>query len=172
MSAPARNAVLALLGILAVHAGLALGFPEAARASAHNGLSGLAAVAGILPPVLVLIALFDAWVPREVVERNLGPGSGLRGIALALLLGTAAAGPLYAAFPVGVSLRGKGARLANLVIFLGAWATIKLPMLLMEGAFIGLRFALIRLGLTLPGIIATGFLMERMCDRADTGTQP
>ena len=154
--------------ILGAHLLLALASPGLAAGSARNGLRAFGEVLAILPPVLVLIALFDAWIPRELVERNLGPGSGFRGMALALFLGTAAAGPIYAAFPVGIALRKKGARVANLVIFLGAWATIKLPMLLMEGAFLGLRFACLRLALTLPGIIGCGLLMERM----DPGTQP
>ena len=82
-------------------------------------------------------------------------------MALAILLGTAAAGPLYAAFPVAVSLQKKGARLANIVIFLGTWASIKIPMILLESSFIGLRFSLLRLALTVPGVIAMGVVMER-----------
>jgi uncharacterized membrane protein YraQ (UPF0718 family) len=141
---------------------LALRWPGLARSAAGGTLGGLGELLAILPPVLVLIALFDAWVPRELVEARLGPGSGFQGPLLALLLGTAAAGPIYAAFPVGLALRAKGARLANLVIFLGSWAAIKIPMLMLEGAFLGPRFALLRLGLTLPGVVAAGFLMEKV----------
>ncbi len=78
------------------------------------------------------------------------------------MLGTAAAGPLYAAFPVARSLQRKGARLANLVIFLGAWGTIKLPMLILESGFLGFRFALLRLALTLAGVIGLGFVMDQI----------
>lgn len=116
----------------------------------------------VLPPVMVLLALLDAWVPRALVESRLGPGSGAAGAGLAMLLGTAAAGPLYAAFPVAVALQRKGARLSNVVVFLGTWATIKIPMLLMEASFVGLRFALLRLALTVPCVLATGWLMERL----------
>lgn len=164
----ARKTILALAAILAVHAALYVKAPQVAARSAGNSLSGLAAIGAILPAVLLLISLFDAWVPRDLIERSLGRSSGFRGFALAVFLGSAAAGPLYAAFPVGQSLRNKGARTANLVIFLGSWATIKVPMLLMEGAFLGLRFAVIRLCLTLPGIIVCGLLMERWCETADT----
>lgn len=162
MSRTWRPVLWILAAIAAVHLGLAWRFPGLATASARGGLQGFGQILAILPAVLVLLALFDAWVPRAMVERSLGPGSGLRGVAFAMLLGTAAAGPIYAAFPLGLSLREKGARTANLVIFLGAWATIKVPMLMLESAFLGPRFALIRLALTVPGILGCGFLMERL----------
>ncbi|MBI3131135.1 MAG: permease [Acidobacteria bacterium] len=148
--------------ILLLHGGLWFALPAAVGPSARQWALGLGEVLAIVPSVLILLALFDVWVPREVIERGLGTGSGARGVLLALLLGTGAAGPLYAAFPIALSLREKVARTANLVIFLGAWATIKLPMLMMESAFLGTRFAMLRLALTLPGILAVGFLLERM----------
>ena len=122
----------------------------------------MAEVLLILPSVMVLMGLLDAWVPRHLVEAHLGPDAGMRGAGFAVLLGTAAAGPLYAAFPIAVSLRNKGARLANVVIFLGTWAAIKIPMIFMETSFIGLRFALLRLLFTVPCVLAAGYLMELM----------
>jgi uncharacterized membrane protein YraQ (UPF0718 family) len=150
------------LAILGADLLLSLFSPTLAWLSTRNALRFLWEVLLIVPLVMVLIALFDAWVPRKLVEEHIGPASGIRGAALAILLGTAAAGPLYAAFPIAVSLQRKGARLANLVIFLGTWATIKIPMLLLESRFVGLRFALVRLALTVPGVLAMGFLMERL----------
>ena len=114
----------------------------------------------ILPPVMVLMGLLDVWVPRQMVEAHLGQDAGLRGAGFAILLGTAAAGPLYAAFPIAISLRNKGARVANVVIFLGTWAAIKIPMIIMESSFIGLRFALLRLMFTVPCVLAAGYLIE------------
>ena len=149
---------------LGVVGAIALAFPfrpEMARLAAQNALQFFGQVLLIVPLVMVLTGLFDAWVPRRLIEENIGPRSGARGAFLSVMLGTAAAGPLYAAFPVATALQKKGARLANLVIFLGTWATIKLPMLLLESRFLGIRFALIRLALTVPGVLATGFLMER-----------
>ncbi len=140
---------------------LALARPSLARPLATNTGSAVLEVTEIVPLVMVLMALFDVWVPSRLVEDQIGPASGARGMALAILLGTAAAGPLYAAFPVAVSLQKKGARLANIVIFLGTWASIKIPMILLESSFIGLRFSLLRLALTVPGVIAMGVVMER-----------
>ncbi|HET9552524.1 MAG TPA: permease [Anaeromyxobacteraceae bacterium] len=149
------------LAVVLVDLALALWQPDAARDSAVTSWRFLLEVLSIVPPVMVLMGLLDVWVPRRLVESHLGPGSGALGAGLAMLLGTAAAGPLYAAFPVAVSMQRKGARLANVVVFLGTWAAIKIPMLMMESSFVGLRFALLRLAFTVPCILATGWLMER-----------
>lgn len=156
--------------VLAVNLLLALWNPSLAGLSVTKSLSFLAEVALILPPVMVLMGLLDAWVPRHLVEAHLGPNAGVRGAGFAILLGTAAAGPLYAAFPIALSLRSKGARLANMVIFLGTWASIKIPMIIMESSFIGLRFALLRLVFTVPCVLAAGYLMEMILP-ADAGPE-
>lgn len=165
MNPKLRSSLLIVAAILLIHLALWGPFPALAIRSLRHWFTGIGEVLAIVPAVLILIGLFDAWVPKEVVERGLGPKSGLRGLLFALLLGTGAAGPLYAAFPIGLSLREKGARTANLVIFLGAWATIKLPMLMMESAFLGTRFAMLRLALTAPGIVACGFALEALESR-------
>jgi len=107
----------------------------------------------VIPPIFVLLGLLDVWVPREKMIRFMGEGSGLRGILLAYFLGAAAAGPLYAAFPiVGVFMR-KGVSFRNILIFVGAWSTLKIPMFLFELSSMGMRFALTRLLLDIPGIL-------------------
>lgn len=168
MNAKIRSSVLIVMSIVLIHALLWVFLPELASQSVRQWFTGIGQVLAIVPAVLILIGLFDAWVPKEAVERGLGPLSGFRGVLLALLLGTGSAGPLYAAFPIGMSLREKGARTANLVIFLGAWATIKIPMLMMESAFLGTRFAMLRLAMTLPGIVACGFAIELLDPKPST----
>jgi uncharacterized membrane protein YraQ (UPF0718 family) len=151
-----------VLVVLTVNALLSLWQPAMAGHSLTNSLHFLTEVLLILPPVMVLMGLLDAWVPRDLVEANLGPDAGVRGPAWAILLGTAAAGPLYAAFPIALSLLNKGARLANVVIFLGTWGAVKIPMIIIESTFIGMRFALLRLAFTLPCVLVIGLLMEKI----------
>lgn len=148
--------------VLLAESVLAFVNPQVAQSAAVNTGEFLLNILTILPMILILMGLFDAWVPRSTVERNVGPGSGVRGVALSILLGTAAAGPLYAAFPIARSMQNKGARSANITIFLGTWAAVKIPMVAMEAHFVGLNFALLRLGLTVPGVILLGFLLERI----------
>ena len=106
----------------------------------------------ILPPIFVLLGLLDVWVPREAMVRFMGDGSGIIGIILAMLLGSAAAGPLYGAFPVASVFMKKGVKFSNILIFLGAWSTTKIPLVLFELQSLGVRFALTRLALNIPGI--------------------
>ena len=136
--------------------------PQVSELSFTNSFHFFLEVLKILPPVMILMGLLDMWVPRETIESHLGAESGMRGSILAIFLGTAAAGPLFVAFPIAFSLKNKGVRTANLVIFLGSWATIKIPMLLMESCFISLRFAMMRLVITIPFILGMGYLMENI----------
>jgi len=118
-------------------------------------------VLSILPPVLILLGLLDTWVPRKIVEKMLGKGSGVKGAGIAVLTGTAAAGPLYVAFPVAASLLNKGASIFNTAVFLCSWSAIKIPMVMFEAKFLGWQFTGLRLLLTVPGAILTGFIMEK-----------
>lgn len=121
----------------------------------------------IIPPIFVLLGLLDVWVPRETMIRYMGENSRLKGVLLALFLGSAAAGPLYGAFPVAVVLIKKGAKLSNVLIFIGAWSTTKIPMLLFEMAALGRVFALTRLLINIPGIIIIAYLLEKLMSPAD-----
>jgi uncharacterized membrane protein YraQ (UPF0718 family) len=96
----------------------------------------------VVPPIFLLLGLMDVWVPRETLMKFMGPGSGLKGPIIAFAVGSAAAGPLYGAFPVAAVLMKKGASFSNILIFIGAWSTTKIPMLLFEMKALGFRFAL------------------------------
>ncbi|MCW3489647.1 permease [Dethiobacter alkaliphilus] len=131
---------------------------EITARTGHNFLDML----GVLPPIFILLGLLEVWVPREVIIRNLGDTSGIRGITLSILLGSAAAGPLYVAFPVAVAMLKKGARFANIVIFLFSWSTLKIPLLLFEASALGWSFTLARAGVNIPAIILMGLLVDRL----------
>ena len=124
-------------------------------------------MASVLPPIFILLGLLDVWVPRETMVRYMGEGSGLRGAALAFLLGSAAAGPLYAAFPVAVMLLKKGAKIRNVLLFIGAWATTKIPLLLFEAASLGARYMLLRFALDAVGITLIAFTLEKSLHKED-----
>jgi uncharacterized membrane protein YraQ (UPF0718 family) len=113
-----------------------------------------------LPLMFILIGLFDVWVPRENIEKHIGKESGWKGTGLVILLATLQAGPLYGAFPFAYILWKKGCSIRNVFIYLGAFATIKIPMLTFEIGFLGLKFSLLRTMITLPVFILIGYLME------------
>lgn len=114
-----------------------------------------------LPPIFILVGLMDIWVPREIMIRYMGEHSGITGIAIAFLLGTAAAGPLYAAFPLATLLLSKGARLAYVIFLLGVWSSTKLPIVLYEVASLGLAFTTIHIAISLPAYLLTGYGIEK-----------
>ncbi len=68
----------------------------------------------IIPPIFILLGLLDVWVPREQMIKYMGDGSGILGVIIAFLLGSVAAGPLYAAFPVAGVLLKKGSKFSNI----------------------------------------------------------
>ncbi|NLO34915.1 MAG: permease [Clostridiaceae bacterium] len=159
-----KRYVFALI-MLAVTGLLILVNRELGLRAVNTTLFSLKEMILILPPIFVLLGLLDVWVPRETMIRFLGEGSGLKGVLIAITLGSAAAGPLYGAFPVAVILMKKGAKFANILLFIGAWSTTKIPMLLFEISSMGLRFAMTRLAVSLTGIFVIAFVVERVLGR-------
>jgi len=121
----------------------------------------------ILPAVMVIMGLFSVFVSRELVVKYLGKTSGIKGILLAVFFGGLPTGPLYIAFPLAVALRSKGASISNIVIFLSAWACIKLPQELVELQFLGIKFMAARLVLTIIFVAIMGLFIERLIEWTD-----
>ncbi|HCT65122.1 MAG TPA: permease [Lachnospiraceae bacterium] len=116
----------------------------------------------VIPPIFILLGLLDVWVPRETMIKYMGENSGLKGVLLAIFIGSAAAGPLYGAFPVAAVFMKKGVKFMNILIFLGAWSTTKIPMFLFEMAALGRTFAIARLLIDIPGIIIIAFILSKL----------
>lgn len=129
--------------------------------------SNFAEMLAIIPPIFLLLGLLDVWVPRETIIRYLGEGSGLKGIVLSIVLGAAAAGPLYGAFPVAAVMAKKGTKYSNIIIFLCSWSTLKIPMFLFEMSALGVKFALTRLLVNIPGILAMAYIVDRIIGPED-----
>lgn len=121
----------------------------------------------ILPPIFILLGLLDVWVKRDTMVKYLGEESGLKGTAIAFLMGSCAAGPLYGAFPMVTVLLKKGAKFSNVLIFLGAWSTTKIPMFIFEVSALGYKFAFLRLFLDLIGIYIIAEYMERSTSKEE-----
>ncbi len=116
----------------------------------------------VIPPIFILLGLLDVWVPKETMMKYMGEDSGIKGIVLSFILGSVAAGPLYGAFPVAAVFMKKGVKLSNVLIFIGAWSTTKIPMLLFEISALGARFAITRLLVDIPGIILISYLLSSL----------
>ena len=121
----------------------------------------------IMPVIFVLTALLDMWDPKEKIMRYLGNEAKAKGVFLSFVVGSISAGPIYAAFPMCVMLHKKGASIRNIVIILSSWAVIKVPMLLNEAKFLGLKFMAIRWLLTVIAIIVFSWISAKIIKDED-----
>ncbi len=121
----------------------------------------------VIPPVFILLGLLDVWIPREMMIKYMGEGSGLKGVVLSILIGSVAAGPLYGAFPVAAVFMKKGVKFSNILIFIGAWSTTKIPMFLFEVAALGAKFAFTRLLIDIPGIIIIAYILSKLISKQE-----
>ncbi len=131
-------------------------------ASSTKTINSLSEMAMVLPPIFILLGLLDVWVKRETMVNLMGKDSGIKGILLAFLLGSAAAGPLYAGFPVALMLLKKGSSFRNVLIMIGAWSTTKIPLLMFEAASMGLPFTVTRFVLNIVGIMGIALISEKV----------
>jgi uncharacterized membrane protein YraQ (UPF0718 family) len=121
----------------------------------------------IMPVIFVLTALLDVWIQKETIIKYLGKDSKLKGTMLSFFLGGISAGPIYAAFPFCIMLHKKGASIKNLVIILSSWAVIKVPMLLNEVKFLGIKFMIVRWILTIIAILIFSWITSKIVKDKD-----
>lgn len=136
--------------------------PEIGQKSLKITRDNLIEMLSVIPPIFILLGLLDVWVQKETMIKLMGEKSGLIGIIIAFVLGSTAAGPLYAAFPVAGVLLRKGSKLSNVFIFIGAWSTTKIPMLLFETSSMGWKFMLTRFLIDIPGIFIIALITEKV----------
>ena len=125
----------------------------------YNFISFLVYMLKILPCAFILIGLFEVWVKREIIEKHLGKESGIKGYVWVILLAGTIAGGLLVAFPIAYSLYNKGAKLSVIFAYIGAAAICRVPMTLYEASFMGVKFTVIRLLVSLPLVIITSILL-------------
>ena len=123
----------------------------------------------ILPAVMVLMGLFSVWISEEIVVKYLGKHSGIKGALISVFLGSLTTGHLDIAFPIASSLIKKGARISNIIVFLSAWACLKLPQELVEIQFLGFKFMALRWVLTVVLVIGMGYTIEKISDIKEHG---
>ncbi len=121
----------------------------------------------LLPFIFILIGLFDVWVKKEFVEKHLGKDSNLLSYLWAILLAGPIAGGLIAAFPIAYSLFQKGAKMSVIFTFISAAAVCRIPMTLFEASFLGIKFTVIRLIVSIPLVIVSSILFGNLLEKRD-----
>ncbi|MCP4373711.1 MAG: hypothetical protein GY797_37265 [Deltaproteobacteria bacterium] len=133
----------------------------------HNFISFSIEMLKILPCAFILIGLFEVWVKKEGVERHLGKDSGMLGYIWIILLAGTTVGGLYVAFPVAYSLFKKGAKLGVIFTYIGASAICRIPMTIFESSFMGMKFSLIRLTVSIPLVILSSVWLGNCLEKED-----
>jgi uncharacterized membrane protein YraQ (UPF0718 family) len=110
----------------------------------------------------------DVWVPRETMMKYMGKDAGIKGGIFTFVLGSFSAGLLYASFPVAAVFLKKGVSLTNVFLFIGAWSTTKIPMMIFEITQLGIKFTLIRFVLNLIAIIVLAIIIGRTTTKEDS----
>lgn len=149
------------IALLVINMAVGLALPDIGIHSVKLTAQNFVEMLTVVPPIFVMLGLLDVWVDRATMIKYTGKGSGLKGVLIAFLLGSAAAGPLYVAFPVAGVMLKKGSSLFNVFIFIGAWSTTKIPLLTFEAASLGLAFMLTRLCLSVAGILLIAVVTEK-----------
>lgn len=162
-----KRDLIILLLLLITTLALIIIFPEKEKGVSDASWDFLIEMMLILPAIMVILGLFAVWVPKELIGKYLGHASGIKGIILALILGALPTGPLYIAFPMAAALLAKGAKRSNIIIFLSAWACIKIPQEMVELRFLGLEFMLLRLALTITFVVIMGITIEKIIKWSD-----
>jgi uncharacterized membrane protein YraQ (UPF0718 family) len=118
--------------------------------------------ATILPKVAagcVIGALARLLIPREVIVRWVGEGSGFKGLLIASAVGAAFPGGPFTIFPMAAGFMLSGADRGAAVAFVTGWLLLGVNrMIIWEMPFMGGDFVLLRLVLSLPLPILAGLL--------------
>jgi uncharacterized membrane protein YraQ (UPF0718 family) len=115
----------------------------------------------ILPGAFILIGLFQVWVSRERVEKHLGEESSFLSFLWVLLLAGTTVGGLYVAFPVAYALYEKGARIQVVLAYIGFAAVSRIPMMIFEASFMGIKFTVVRLAVSIPLVVVSAVVLGR-----------
>lgn len=126
----------------------------------------------ILPCAFVLVGLFEVWVEPGTVQRHLGERAGREGYLWAVLLASTTVGGFYVALPVAYTLYTKGARLEVIFTYIGASAICRVPMTVFEASFLGPKFSIVRLVVSLPLVILSSKLLGAYLEKRDYAVQP
>lgn len=120
----------------------------------------------ILPKVglgCLIGALVRVLVPREVIARLVGEGSGLKGLTIACLAGAIFPGGPFTIFPIAAAFLVSGADRGAAVAFVTAWLLLGVNRAVVwEMPFFGTGFVGQRMLISLPmpllaGLLARGF---------------
>ncbi len=108
----------------------------------------------------IIVGYVNVLAPQDLVQRWIGPGSGLRGLLLAEVVGMILPGGPYAVFPLIATLYTAGAGIGPAVTMVVAWTLLGLISVSFELSFMGWRFTAVRWGLGLIFPLLAGLMAQ------------
>mgnify|MGYP006298134353 CR=1 FL=1 len=141
--------------------------PKMAEGIFKNFYSFLMTMLKFVPAVFLLIGLFEVWVDKDTIEKHLGENSSFLSYIWAIILASTTVGGLYVAFPVAAALYKKGASPRIIFTYIGTAAICRIPMTLFEASYVGVSFTAIRWAISIPLVILSSILMEKLLAAQD-----
>lgn len=146
--APRTLKPLAFYVLLAVASGALCYYIKGGREFRQILLGGVAFTLTLAPRIcaaMLLAGFVQALLPRNLVARWMGEGSGLLGLLVATVAGMITPGGPMMSFPLVVALHNLGAERGTLIGYLTAWSLLGLQRLLVwELPLLGSEFVLVR----------------------------
>lgn len=133
--------------------------PQKARAAAGSSVKSFGNVAVTFIAVFGLVGLLNVFVPPSLISRLLGAEGGLMSLLVGDALGSVAAGPPVAAYPVAAALLEGGAWAPAVAAFIVSWTLVGFISMPFEARIFNRRFALARNGLSFVFAMIIGLLM-------------
>jgi uncharacterized membrane protein YraQ (UPF0718 family) len=159
---PAFDWAFALVAALSVGAAAHVLLRDGVAAAQVILIEDIELFLSILPKVAagcLIGALVRILVPREVIVRFVGEGSGIAGLAIAAGMGAIFPGGPFTVFPLAGAFLLSGADRGAAVAFISGWLLIGLNrMVIWELPFLGNAFVGWRFLLTLPVPVLIGIL--------------
>lgn len=122
----------------------------------------------IMPLILgafIVASMVQILLPREVIVRWAGEGSGLKGLLISAGAGALTPGGPFVVFPLAVGFMRSGASLGPVVAYLTGWALWGLTRLPLEIGILGWRLTLVRLATTVVFPPVAGLLAHALFRR-------
>jgi len=110
--------------------------------------------------ILMVIGISLSAISPEMISKLLGNESGLLGMLLAGILGSATLIPGFVAFPLAAALLTSGAGIAQIAVFISTLMMVGVITLPVEFKYFGKKMALLRNGLALVFSFAMAFALE------------
>ncbi|MBA7485217.1 hypothetical protein ES707_20755 [subsurface metagenome] len=117
----------------------------------------------ILPLLIlsfIVAGMVEVLIPKEIISKWIGEGSGIRGILIGTVAGSLTPGGPYVSLPVATGLLRSGASVGTIVAFLTGWSLWAVSRLPMEVGILGWRFTLIRIASTFFFPPIAGFIAQ------------